>query len=262
MTIGIWDPTLFAAYRAAPDGPRKRAMENRLYLENEPLVKTLVAQMLGTGKPGRHIPAALRRIHRAEVVESWEDAMGVAGVAFAKFLRDYDPASGKISFFLGMKIRYELQCIIERSTNIKVPRDYEAESLPQGYERYETEADMERAAHSSGLEMAPDRELELMAEARQLEADEAAPPVVVPRPASALVDFLTRRCTFGRAMTVARAALVDAYERHAFALHFAASPKQLVVALEARKVRVVTVRAGRWREPVRGFRGVALQRAV
>lgn len=39
----------------------------------------------------------------------FEDAMQVARVAFAKALDAYDPAKGKISYFLLLKIRYELQ---------------------------------------------------------------------------------------------------------------------------------------------------------
>src|SRR6185312_3599154 len=137
VTVGAWSAETFAAYRAAPDGPRKRLLADRLYRENEPLVKTLVAQMLGQGekRPGQRIPAALRRLHRAELVESWEDAMGVAGIAFTKALRDYDPEAGKISFFLGMKIKYELQCLIERSQNVRTPRDTSAEEAPRGWER-------------------------------------------------------------------------------------------------------------------------------
>lgn len=159
--IGVWDPELFSAYRAAPDGYRKKALANQLYIENEPLVKTLVAQMLGKGEPkGRHIPAELRRLNRAENVESWEDGMGAATIGFAKALRDFDPSiigrNGKpvkIPFFLGMKIKYELQCLIERSTNVRTPRDTPSELVPRGFERFEVEEDLERAMFDNGLEV-------------------------------------------------------------------------------------------------------------
>lgn len=197
--IGQWDPEAFQQWKAAPSGASKELIANRLYRENEPLVKTLVAQMLGQGerRAAHKVPAALRRIHRAEVVESWEDAMGVAGVAFTKFLRDYDPEQGRISFFLGMKIKYELQCLIERSENLKIPRNYDAECLPRGFDRYDAEEDFERASHQHGLEMAPDELLELGAEARDHEPAEE-PRRVYSIPRAPLDVFLEVRLLFGR----------------------------------------------------------------
>lgn len=257
MTIGVWDPETFAAYRAAPDGPRKTFLANRLYVENEPLVKTLVAQMLGQGqRKGSHrIPAALRRENRAELVESWEDAMGIAGVAFAKALRDYDPAKGKIAFFLGMKIKYELQCLIERSTNVRTPRDAEQELVPRGFVREggEEEVGFEELIHRRRVDHGESAEA---VEFGEVAALPPAPPP--PPPESALTDFIARRCRFGPPLRIPRITLFGAYERHARAHKFAAVPALLVDALRARSVRAIKVRFERWDNPEHGFAGVSL----
>ena len=258
--IGAWSAETFAAYRAAPDGPRKRFLANQLYLENEPLVKTLVAQMIGTGeiRAGRRIPAALRRIHRSEHVESWEDAMGVAGIAFAKFLTDYDPSKGKISYFLGLKIKYELQCLIERSENLKIPRDYEADCLPRGFERFEVDGDLERAMSSSGLEISEVDDFEEVDEREVRRVEVAIAEVPARPPLSAIDDFLERGCAWAASARVARGPLVATFERHALALGLAPLVAPMLRAVVARGARRVRLRTS-WSAAARGFAGVRLQ---
>lgn len=236
--IGAWSAETFAAYRAAPEGPRKRMLANVLYRENEPLVKTLVAQMIGAGegRPGRRIPAALRRIHRSELVESWEDAMGIAGIAFAKFLRDYDPGQGKISFFLGMKIKYELQCLIERSTNVRTPREAEADFVPRGFERFEADGDLERAMGSSGLEVG---EEQYHAEMRAGAVDRPAPDLP---PRSAIDDFFERRCTWSASARVAIAPFVATFKRHAREIGASSAVDRLLSSARERGARSVRMR--------------------
>jgi hypothetical protein len=217
--------------------------------------------MLGQGqkRAGQHIPAALRRIHRSETVESWDDAMGVAGIAFAKFLRDYDPSQGRISFFLGIKIKYELQCLIERSENLKVPRDYEAEHLPRGFERFEVDGDLERAMGASGLEAGEADYFE--------EPDEHVPrlevairePALAPR--SAIDDFLERGCAWSPGGRVARAPLVATFERHASMLGLAPLVDAMLRAVRARGARPIFMRTP-WAASARGFAGVRVQNAA
>ena len=113
MTVGAFDPELFARYRKARAGsPLRSALENRLVIENTPLVKTLVDQMLGRGEVKRRGKFGSQR--QAFAAIDWDEAMQAGRIALMKALQGFDPSKSKLSSYLVWKVRYELQCLIGR----------------------------------------------------------------------------------------------------------------------------------------------------
>lgn len=90
---------------------------------NEPLIKVLTDQLCGRAPAERFA----RRMHQfisvpgAEDIE-WETSMNAGRFAFLKAMDRFDPGKGKIAYYLKMKIRYELQCLVEKAGVVNTPR--------------------------------------------------------------------------------------------------------------------------------------------
>ena len=253
MTVGAFDPELFARYRKARAGsPLRSALENRLVIENTPLVKTLVDQMLGRGEVKRRGKFGSQR--QAFAAIDWDEAMQAGRIALMKALQGFDPSKSKLSSYLVWKVRYELQCLIGRGKKA-VELDLVGE---------QRELDELGGAEETGLAAVEDftaGDVEAWAESGQWpesleelrEARAAALPVDA-RPVLAV--FLEEHLVFAPSGRVAASALFGRLE----AVAWPAPPPRaaLVEQLRARGCVERRVRTP-WSAASRGFGGVRLQ---
>ena len=127
MSVGKWDPELFAAFKAA-EGAQRRALLDRLLRENTPLVITLVEQLCGRGAPKKNDILKGGREGFRDI--PFEDAMQAGRIAFCKAAEAFDPSRGRIAGYLKWKIRYELQQVVSFGQRLaRVPRGREDEAL-------------------------------------------------------------------------------------------------------------------------------------
>lgn len=133
--IGRFNPELFERFRTMPEGIVRRALHSRLIVENEPLVKVLVAQLLGRETAVRRRPGKRTNLGGLKAPEliDWDDAMQAGRIGMGKALAKFDPARGKLSLYALHKIRYELQCVEEKNAVIHVPRGRE-DMAPKGFD--------------------------------------------------------------------------------------------------------------------------------
>ena len=141
------DLVLLARYRAAA-GAERRQLLNVLVWENEPLCMVLVDQLCGRGEARRHA-VRLGGCDGFKDLE-WADAMQAGLLALTKAMDSYDPSKGKLPYHLLLKVRYELQCLVQREGLSKAPRGETALSFDLiGEQRELDELSSER--ESSGL---------------------------------------------------------------------------------------------------------------
>lgn len=137
MAIGVFDPELFARMRKAK-GETLRLLLGRLLIENEPLTKKLVAQLLGRSRrEARRAGERPERVARCPGTEAdgripgadlldWEDALQNGRIGMAKAFESLDLEKGKLSYHALRKIHYELQGLIAKHAAAKVERGQEA----------------------------------------------------------------------------------------------------------------------------------------
>ena len=102
MTVGAFDPELFARYRKARAGsPLRSALENRLVIENTPLVKTLVDQMLGRGEVKRRGKFGSQR--QAFAAIDWDEAMQAGRIALMKAMQGVRPVEVEAELVPGLE---------------------------------------------------------------------------------------------------------------------------------------------------------------
>jgi hypothetical protein len=237
---GAFDKGLFAEYAAAT-GAEKRRLEGRLLLDNEPLVKKLVAQFRGEDKePPRRGFSKAKRLPGIEHVE-WEECLAAGMTALLKALRKLDLAKGGLTMLTRWKIQHELQTIIDKAQVVNASYKRRLDDRPKGFDFLQGE-EFDRA-----VEPAP--------EAREEEGPD--PEIARARPRSALALFIETRCRFRRTLVTTRDALFGAYETHARLLQFPAATHMLASAL---KERGVTAQRGTMAGGVTGafFRGVGV----
>jgi len=131
------DLQLLAAYRAAA-GPRRRHLLGQLVWENEPLVTVLVDQLRGHGTPSAR-DVKLGGTDRLGELD-WEDAKQAGMLTLAEALDAYDPTKGKLAYFLKQRIRYALQCMVERDGLTKLSR--QQARAPKGVDSDELQLDL------------------------------------------------------------------------------------------------------------------------
>lgn len=267
--IGKFDPELYARMRAA-SGTLRRLLLNRLVIENEPLVKILVGQILGraerkTGQtPGR--PGSSRRRFGGRLLGAedldWDDAMQAGRMGMAKALENLDLEKGKLSGYARTKIYYEMQCVLSTSTIVKVDRGRqdtvgathfeEADAFEAVVHEHAVEEDGERASHGDVVAAAIDAATELE-------------PIVV--------SFVRERLAFAPGFRVARSSVVGAFlgyaaaqraraQASAYALGRAAqcvdaSVSDLWPALQERGARPLRIRTP-WCSSVPGLAGLRM----
>lgn len=111
VTVGVFDEALHAEYKALPPGLRKSRIGSRLVLENEPLIKTLVAQITGRAEPTTRRKSLAARIGGRGGFEDIEpeDAMQLGRVAFLHALDGFDPRKGRLAGYVVLWLRHEMQ---------------------------------------------------------------------------------------------------------------------------------------------------------
>ena len=129
---GRWDQALFDEYRAASPGPRKRALASRLIIVNEPLVKTLIAQLCRRAPPSfKNRAGRLGGCVGFERIED-DDALQAGRIALMKALDQYDPAGGSsFSYYLALKCRYEMQVLLGRDVYLVRTPESQIEHRPE-----------------------------------------------------------------------------------------------------------------------------------
>ena len=131
------DLALLAEYRGAT-GPRKRRLLGQLVWEAEPLVTVLVDQLRGHGTPSAR-DVKLGGTDRLGELD-WEDAKQTGMLTLAEALDSYDPTKGKLAYFLKQRIRYALQCMVERDGLTKLSR--QQARAPKGVDSDELQLDL------------------------------------------------------------------------------------------------------------------------
>src|SRR5579863_7445306 len=101
MTVGKFDRDLFLQAKKAK-GSARRALMGRLVIENRPLTKILVAQLLGIGKPRPGVRSKLR-VPGKDALD-WEDAMAAGDIGMWKTLENLDLDLGSFSGYALQKI--------------------------------------------------------------------------------------------------------------------------------------------------------------
>lgn len=274
--IGTWDADLFARFRAEPNPKIRRALEGRLIVQNEPLIKRLVSQLTNREPGGRRF----RFLAGAERIP-WDEAMQAGRFGFAKALEQYDiekavgKAKGKISGYAAQKIAYELQVVLHRGDDlVYVPPDAEKKARLEGkswkapVSLVVWDATAEHlATDEAGLvdldDLTPEMVAEWDASGAWPELEEWRPGAKVfsiPRPP--LECFLAARCTLkfsGRATewSIWNAWQIDARERGSDV----GSRPDLMASLRSRGLKPVRVRerAKVWKgNPDRGFAGLSI----
>lgn len=297
--IGVWDGPLFATFRklAGPPPPRggkpaktpplarltklARMTLDLLIRQNEPLIKTLVAQLCGIGeqKPRRGLKTQLGGMQGAELL-SWDDALNAGRLGFAKACIGFDPSKGKISFYALQKIRHELQTIIPRESTVYAPR-YKEYLRPQcaligdplELEAMRPEGVVPNLIELDGLtpelvdEWAetgqwPERDAWEASRAPAVVTAEAPKLISIPPPQilTPLERFLKDRCSFASSARVTQWQVWNAF-RLECRLRGLPEPTRAVVVEElrvSRGVREVKVRDPWTGSPFRGLAGVRM----
>ncbi len=264
MAAGALDLELLGRYRKAR-GELRRALLGQLVRENTGLIKTLVDQICGRGEARRNAV----RLGGCQGFRDipWDDAFQAGCMAFMKAADQFDPRRGKISFYLLMKIRYELQCIRDRQGLVRKERDEEGADIAVIGEQ----AALDALGGSVGPELTAD-EWEgaedlggavafglADGETSATAANDLQPG---PPPKSLLEYFLEEQLHFHSAARQARVPLLARWERAAFDRIVRADPAPLLEALMSKGVRVSRVRVAWAPHPVVGFQGVRLRNAV
>ena len=238
QVTGKFDEELFRRYRSLPAVPKswdkwtekqrdswagenratfakteqRRALEGRLVEDNGPLVKILVAQYRGEDNtPPRRGFTKARREPGVEHL-SWEEAFACGQTGLVKALRGLNLKKGGFTKYTAWKIRHELQSAITKAQVISIPKGSDRADRPKGFDFFEDEDSMQRAL----LKKKEDEELAASDEPK------------LERPASAIADFIERRC---RVVVGAPPMLWEwvaaKYEQHAHALQQIAVPIEL-----------------------------------
>lgn len=263
--IGRWSDELFASYRAAK-GPRRAHFLGLLVRVNEPLAKTILDQLRGgEDKKGRH-----RYFGGCDGFRElqWEDAYQVALIALTRALERFDPRKGRFSSYVKLWMRAELQRYTfgggdERSL-VRVPRGAEGDVVPVAL--MDDQGELDRL--SGGEEDAAIERLEGRGDfdpgdARLVAWDPAQLAGANDLdPRAPMQRFLDDRLSFRRHAREAREPLFASFERFAAHAGIFASHAALRRELEARGAQQQGVRVPWSEQPVAGFRGVELRRAV
>jgi hypothetical protein len=149
MTIGQWDAGLFIDFHKSK-GERRRLLADRLIQQNEPLIKILVAQLLGIDRDQtkrRGLKVRSSRVYNREMLTDWDEALNAGRLGFYKALEAFDPSRGKISGYARNKIEYELQKLGMKAGIISTDR--EAKYLAPVTAATEDDAHFERIVHES-----------------------------------------------------------------------------------------------------------------
>lgn len=128
--IGKWSESLFLEYKAAKEGPRKRFLLNQLVLTNMPLAKVIVDQLCGRGTSTRRGFGTLGGLTGARDLD-WSDSLQAGLLALTKAIEQFDPSKGKISSYLRLKCRHELQRLIYYGGQlVRTPRGTGVAEIP------------------------------------------------------------------------------------------------------------------------------------
>ena len=254
--IGVFDKDVFRTYDGHcakistphgpvrdPRAPEARKLEQRLLVENRPLVVTLVNQYMGEDKsPPRRGFSKAKREPGVEFLD-WEEAYACGMTGLLKALRGLNLAEGGLTKYTATKIRHELQSAISKARVVAVPKGTERELRPSGFDFFEDEEEMQRA---------------LLHRRESEEGDaEDEEPKKRGRVASAVLHFVTTRCRFTPSARILRERLFGLYERHARLLGHHVVFAKLERELKNRGARPMTVRNERGYQE-RGWGGVGL----
>lgn len=262
-----FDPELFARYRAAT-GAAKRTLLDQLVWENEPLMKILVDQLCGRG-PARKNGIKLGGLDGFRDVD-WDDAMQCARVAFLKAMDQWRPDGGsRLPYYLLLKIRYEIQCLVQREGLARVPRGREDEAFAVDLVGEQQALDeLSRGHHEDGLVTSEDfttEDVERWAETGEWPEDAQTAKVDVARHReiqrleswNPIEAFLSTQLVFWAEHRTPRQRVFARFDRFLIAHNAVVGRGVLVASLAQRGVRQVSV----WAEgtAVRGFAGVDLR---
>lgn len=271
---GTWSPELFARYRAAT-GALRRLLANQLLTQNEPLIKTMVAQCTGRA-PGRRMGGLIG----AELFE-WDDAMQVGRIAFAKAIEDYKPEKAKsggasISGYFLWKLRYAFQQRIGKETDVVCfSRDKEEKLRKDGAGSIRVAVDLHAWDDALAERLAPDqhgfvdpeevgitadqlREWDETGEYPEYEEWQAGRRVIsIPRPP--LECFLSARCTIAAKSRVVIVEAWNAYQAYANDRGTGSMPRAVFVrqVTERVKGKPIMIRRGSY-ESARGMSGLRM----
>ncbi len=254
--VGFFDKDIFREYDRLsnvietahgpvrdPKAPEARRLEERLLIENRPLVVTLVNQYMGEDKtPPRRGFSKAKREPGVEFLE-WEEAYACGMTGLLKGLRGLNLNEGGLTKYTATKIRHELQSAISKARVVAVPKGTVRELRPAGFDFFEDEDQMQRA----------------LLHRRETEDSESAAdePQKRPRVASAVLHFVTTRCRFRPAAQTLRSRLLGLYDRHARLLGCHVVFSKLEREIQTRGARPTRVR-NEHGEQERGWIGVGL----
>lgn len=124
-TAGFWDQDLYDRFRRArPRSAVRRILASQLVVLNEPLIKTLCAQLLGRDDLGRRAGGFAHkagRVYDADRLE-WEDAMQLARIGFARAIETFDAKKGGIAGYARWWIKDQFQRVTCISAPITTPQ--------------------------------------------------------------------------------------------------------------------------------------------
>jgi sigma-70-like protein len=221
MDVGKWDQELFDQFKAAPAGPRKRFLLDKLLKQNLPLVKILVSQLAGVTDEKtpvvRRRTAARSKVPYADECQ-WEDLLqaGLCGMATA--LERFDPSKGKIAGYARWQILYQMQKLTKTHHFVHTPDD-KWDQRP-GVSFFDDEAVIDRMAGEDVnlFEEEPWKYVESVEQAREWAADmgnetaqaeivaESRKVISIPKPVIVIATGLDR---FLRHFKFARSGRVD-----------------------------------------------------
>lgn len=261
--VGKWNPELFARYRAAKPGPVRRALLNELLRINAPLVKTLVDQLCGRGEVKRKA-VKLGGCQGFRDIP-WDDAYQAGCIAFMKAMDRFNPAKGKLPFYLLMKIRYELQVIVSNELRLaRVPRGHEADAVTVDLVGEQRELDEMGGSVEAGRIGDEWEGVEDLGGAVVFGLGDlvgAPDNDIAPRPLP-LVRFFEERLVFRSSARVALVPLFAQWEQFSIEVGEMGTASQLREALREKGVRRTSVRVCWAPQTVEGFAGVTLRAAV